>query len=158
VATVVLKLFNIVRPTHAYFGQKDAQQAIIICRLVRDLDLEVKIRVLPIVRDSDGLALSSRNVYLCKEERAAALHLPQALHIAAELIQQGESVTQTLRAAISAHLQRSPLLRIDYVAIVRLSDLADIERIEPRDTLIACAIYAGKTRLIDNMIMGDISC
>jgi pantoate--beta-alanine ligase len=158
VATVVLKLFNLVCPQRAYFGQKDAQQAIVIRQLVRDLHLPVQVRVMPIVRDSDGLALSSRNVYLSPAERQAALLLPNSLQKAAALVGSGVGESPTIRAAMQKELDRDPLLAMEYIAIVRLQDLLDIPVIEPGNTLIAAAVRVGRTRLIDNLLLGDLSC
>jgi len=158
VATVVLKLFNLVRPHRAYFGQKDAQQALIIRQMVRDLDLPVKLRVLPIVRDADGLALSSRNVYLSLEERRAALALPRALQQARTLIEGGERNALAVRAAVAREIAAEPLLQVDYIAVVRLGDLGEADEIEPGKILVAAAVRAGKTRLIDNYLSGEISC
>jgi pantoate--beta-alanine ligase len=158
VATVVLKLFNLVCPRRAYFGQKDAQQAIIIKKMIRDLHLPVQIRVLPIVRDPDSLALSSRNVYLTQAERLAARHLPQALAAAAALIGNGVGNVPALKKAMAEELAKDRLIDIDYIAVARLQDLADLAVIEPGNTLIAAAIRVGKTRLIDNLLLGDLSC
>lgn len=158
VATVVLKLLHLVGPQRAYFGQKDAQQALIIGRMLRDLDLPVTLRVLPIVRDADGLALSSRNAYLSAEERRAALALPKALRRARLLVEAGERNARALRAAMAAEITREPLLEVDYIAIVRLADLEEAERVEPGTTLIAAAVRVGRTRLIDNYLAGDRSC
>ena len=158
VATVVLKLFNLVGPQRAYFGQKDAQQAIIIRKLVSDLHLAVQIRVLPIVRDADGLALSSRNVYLAPAERLAARHLPQALTTAANMIKSGVVDVPVLKKAMAEELAKDRLIQIDYIAAARLQDLADLVVIQPGNTLIAAAIRVGKTRLIDNLVLGDLSC
>ncbi len=158
VATVVLKLFNQVRPWRAYFGQKDAQQALVIRQMILDLDLPVALRVLPIVRDADGLALSSRNVYLSSAERRAALALPKALQRARTLIQAGKSDTRALRAAMAAEIAREPLLEVDYIAIVLLDDLRETAKIEPGNTLVAAAVRVGRTRLIDNFLLGEISC
>jgi pantoate--beta-alanine ligase len=158
VATVVLKLFNLVQPQRAYFGQKDAQQAIIIKKLVRDLNLPIQVRVMPIVRDADGLALSSRNVYLSPAERLAALHLPQALAAAAALIESGVNDAALLKKTMAEELLKDPLIQNDYIAAVRLQDLADLAVIQPGNTLIAAAIRVGKTRLIDNLLLGDLSC
>jgi len=158
VATVVLKLFNLVRPQRAYFGQKDAQQAIMIRKLASDLHLPVQIRVLPIVRDADGLALSSRNVYLTPPERLAARHLPLALAAAKNLIHKGEVDVPLLKNAVAEELAKDPLIDIDYVAVVRLQDLAELAVVQPENTLIAAAIRIGKTRLIDNLLLGDLSC
>ena len=158
VATVVLKLFNLVCPQRAYFGQKDAQQAILIRQMVRDLQLPVQVRVMPIVRDGDGLALSSRNAYLSPAERQAALLLPQSLQKAAALIRSGVGESGMIRAAMQEELDRDPLLVSEYIAIVRLQDLLDIPFIEPGNTLIAAAVRVGRTRLIDNLLLGDLSC
>lgn len=158
VATVVIKLFNLVRPQRAYFGQKDAQQAIVLRQMVRDLHLPVRLRVLPIVRDQDGLALSSRNVYLAAEERRAALALPRSLQRAAAMVRAGTTASRDLRAAIQEEIAREPRLKVDYLAIVRLQDLEEIESIEAGNTLIAVALRAGTTRLIDNLLLGDLSC
>lgn len=158
VATVVLKLFNLVGPQRAYFGQKDAQQVIVIKKLVRDLHLPVQIRVLPIVRDVDGLALSSRNVYLVPAERLAARHLPQALAAAEALINNGVGDVAVLKKTMAEELAKDRLIQIDYIAVARLQDLAELAVIQPGNTLIAAAIRVGKTRLIDNLLLGDLSC
>jgi pantoate--beta-alanine ligase len=158
VATIVLKLFNLMRPQRAYFGQKDAQQAIIIRQMVRDLNLPVRLRVLPIVRDTDGLALSSRNAYLSPEERRAALALPRSLKRAAGMIDNGGLESRLVRAAMQEEIGREPLLEAEYIAIVRLQDLEEIPEIQSGNTLIAAAVRAGKTRLIDNLLLGDLSC
>jgi pantoate--beta-alanine ligase len=158
VATVVLQLFHLVRPRRAYFGQKDAQQAIVLRQMVRDLHLSVQLRVLPIVRDADGLALSSRNVYLSAEERRAALALPRSLQRAAALVRSGATAGRAVRAAVQEEITREPLLAVDYIAVVRLGDLEDTDIVTAGDTLIAVALRAGKTRLIDNLLLGDLSC
>jgi pantoate--beta-alanine ligase len=145
-------------PQRAYFGQKDAQQARIIAQMIRDLNLPVRLRVLPIVRDADGLALSSRNVFLSAEERRAALALPKALRRARSLIEAGERDARALRAAMRAEISRQPLLAIDYIAIVRLDDLEETARVQPGNTLVAVAVRAGRTRLIDNTLSGEIEC
>jgi len=155
---VVLKLFNLVGPQRAYFGQKDAQQAIIIRKMVRDLHLPVQIRVLPIVRDADGLALSSRNVYLAPAERLAVRHLPQALAAAEILINNGVGNAAALKKAMAEELAKDRLIHIDYIAVARLQDLVELAVIQPGNTLIAAAIRVGKTRLIDNLLLGDLSC
>lgn len=158
VATVVLKLFNLVCPRRAYFGQKDAQQAIVIRQMVRDLNLPIELRVLPTVRDHDGLALSSRNVYLSPTERQAALLLPRSLQKAAALVHNGVGESEVIRESMQKELGRDPLLASEYIAIVRLQDMQDIPVIEPGNTLIAAAVRVGKTRLIDNLLLGDLSC
>jgi pantoate--beta-alanine ligase len=158
VATVVLQLFHLVRPRRAYFGQKDAQQAIVLRQMVRDLHLSVQLRVLPIVRDADGLALSSRNVYLSAEERRAVLALPRSLQRAASLVRSGATASRAVRAAVQEEIAREPLLAVDYIAVVRLGDLEETDIVTAGDTLIAVALRAGKTRLIDNLLLGDLSC
>jgi pantoate--beta-alanine ligase len=141
VATVCLKLFNIVRPERAYFGQKDAQQAAVIRKLVRDLNLDVQIRVLPTVRDSDGLALSSRNVRLSAEEREKALGLPRALAMGAEAYMRGEDAVLATRSSLNG-------LTPDYVELVELENV----------TVLAAAIKVGSIRLIDNVLLkGELS-
>ncbi|TFG80631.1 MAG: pantoate--beta-alanine ligase [Chrysiogenales bacterium] len=158
VATVVLKLINLACPARAYFGQKDAQQAIVIRQMVHDLNLPVQIRVLAIVRDSDGLALSSRNVYLSPAERQAALLLPKSLQKAAVLISSGVEESQVIRESMQKELARDPLLATEYISIVNLQDLQEIPVIEAGNTMIAAAVRAGRTRLIDNLLLGDLSC
>jgi len=158
VATIVLKLFNLVRPQRAYFGQKDAQQALIIRQLLRDLDLSVQLRVLPIVRDADGLALSSRNIYLSADQRRAALALPRSLELARDMIAGGQRRSRVVRAAMEAEIAREPLLTVDYIAVVGLDDLEEAAEIVPGHALVAAAVRAGQTRLIDNYLSGDLSC
>lgn len=150
VATVVLKLFNIVSPDVAYFGQKDAQQAVIIRRMVRDLNLDVEIKVMPIVRDKDGLALSSRNTYLSPEERRASLAIPRSLEEAARMIEGGENDCQVIKKRIEEIIKAEPRLRIDYIEIVDPEELQPLEKIDD-EALIALAVYCGQTRLIDNL-------
>ncbi len=150
VATVVLKLFNIVSPDIAYFGQKDAQQAVIIRRMVRDLNLDVEIKVMPIVRDVDGLALSSRNTYLSAEERKASLTIPRSLEEAARLIEMGERDCQVIKKRMEEIIKAEPRLKIDYIEIVDPEELQPLEKIID-EALIALAVYCGQTRLIDNL-------
>lgn len=150
VATVVLKLFNIVSPDLAYFGQKDAQQAIIIQQMVRDLNLDIKIKVLPIVRDDDGLALSSRNAYLSQGERRAALAIPRSLEEAVRLVASGEKRAEAIRKQIEKVIEGEPRLKIDYVEVVHPEKLTPVEMID-EGCLIAVAVYCGQTRLIDNV-------
>ncbi|MCK4764365.1 MAG: pantoate--beta-alanine ligase [Candidatus Aminicenantes bacterium] len=162
VTTVVLKLFNIVAPDNAYFGSKDAQQAVIIKKMALDLNLDVTIKALPIVRDTDGLALSSRNTYLSGPQREAALCLPKALRKAEELIAAGLEDAAQIKTEIVKELQQSKLVEIDYVEIVSLNSLKTYERsegtmdIDVNNTLVAAAVKLGKTRLIDNFILGEI--
>jgi pantoate--beta-alanine ligase len=156
VVTIVLKLFNIVRPHRAYFGRKDAQQAVIIKKMARDLHVPVDIRTIPILRDEDGLALSSRNSYLSEEERAAALHLPGALEEARKRIAGGSRDAAELKRLIRERVTRSPLVKTDYVEIVSLDRLQPLGTVDMSNTLAAAAIWAGNTRLIDNFILGEL--
>lgn len=151
VCTVVGKLFNIVQPDKAYFGQKDAQQLAIIKRMVRDLNFDIEIVGCPIIREPDGLAKSSRNTYLNADERKAALILSKAIKLGEELVADGERNAQTVIKAMTDKINTEPLARIDYVNVV------DALSIEPLDVvkgevLVAIAVYIGKTRLIDNFI------
>ncbi len=156
VTTIVLKLLNIVMPRYAYFGRKDAQQAIIIKKMATDLNLESQIKTIAIERDEDGLALSSRNVFLSEAERAAALTLPRALIQAKGEIQAGLTDAAELRTGILKNLTQNPLAKVDYVEVVTLTDLEPCTEIDPENTLVAAAVFVGKTRLIDNFILGDI--
>jgi pantoate--beta-alanine ligase len=154
VATVVAKLFAMIQPDRAYFGQKDAQQAVIITRLARDLAFSVEIRVLPTVRESDGLALSSRNVYLSPDERKQAVALHRALQSAQAAIEAGERDAQRLEAAMREDVARiAPLARIDYATVADLETLQPVKGAIERDVLIALAVFFGPTRLIDNAIV-----
>lgn len=152
VTTIVTKLFNIVRPDRAYFGQKDAQQAIVIQQMTKDLDMDVEIMVCPIVREKDGLAMSSRNVYLNPQEREQAVVLSESLALAKKLIIQGERDAFKIKAAIVDKITQKPLAKIDYVSIVDAQTLKDIHHITNR-VLIALAVKFGSTRLIDNIIV-----
>ena len=149
VCTVVSKLFNIVLPDRAYFGEKDAQQLAIIRRMVKDLNFGTEIVSCPIVREPDGLAMSSRNLYLSPEERKAALSLSRSLSAAKELMRKGEKDSVKIREAIVAGISSEPLVKIDYAEIVDTADLSPVEKIE-KPVLAAAAVYFGKTRLIDN--------
>lgn len=149
VATVVAKLFGIIRPDRAYFGEKDYQQALIVARVTRDLNLGVEIRTVPTVRETDGLAMSSRNALLGPEERAAAPTLPRALRRAADLYRQGERTPEILRQAVLGELAEEPLVRIEYVEVV---DAATLGPPQPGGAyLVAAAVWLGRTRLIDNL-------
>jgi pantoate--beta-alanine ligase len=151
VATVVLKLFNIVEPDVAYFGQKDAQQARIIQQMVRDLNVPVAIRVCPIVREPDGLALSSRNQYLDPDQRRHATVLHEALERVAEGEREAEGVIQRMRERIAA----TPGARLDYAVAVDAQTLRPVDIISTYPpTLVALAVFFGTTRLIDNIIVG----
>jgi pantoate--beta-alanine ligase len=152
VCTVVSKLFNIVTPDKAFFGQKDAQQLAIIKRMVRDLNFGVEIVGCPIIREEDGLAKSSRNTYLNTEERKAALCLSQAVKIGKEMAESGEKNTKVILDKMIAHIENEPLAKIDYVQAVDGVTMQDVDLIEG-ETLFAMAVYIGKTRLIDNFIV-----
>ena len=152
VATVVAKLFNIVQPARAYFGQKDAQQALVIRKLVRDLDIPVRIEIGPTVRDADGLALSSRNSYLSAEERGRALGLHRALRAAQERVALGERDAAAVLAAARAELDASGL-DPEYLELRSAEDLSPVERVNG-STLLAVAARVGGARLIDNVILG----
>ncbi|UCE21416.1 MAG: pantoate--beta-alanine ligase, partial [Candidatus Aminicenantes bacterium] len=152
VCTVVLKLFNVIEPDFAYFGQKDAQQAIILKRMVQDLDLGVTIEVLPIVRQKDGLALSSRNTYLDQEERKAARVLSQSLEKAREMVKNGERDSGLIISRMKEMITQEPRAKIDYVEIVDMENLNLVTKIE-NESLAALAVFIGKVRLIDNTIL-----
>lgn len=152
VCTVVSKLFNIVTPDKAFFGQKDAQQLAIIRRMVRDLSYGVEIVGCPIVREPDGLAKSSRNTYLNPQERQAALVLSQAVRLGQAMVAEGETDARRILAAMTAHIQAEPLARIDYVSAVDGVTMLPVDTIQG-SVLVAMAVYIGKTRLIDNFIV-----
>ena len=152
VCTVVSKLFNIVTPDKAFFGQKDAQQLAILRRMVRDLSYGIQLVGCPIVREADGLAKSSRNTYLNPQERQAALVLSQAVKLGQELVAQGERDAAKLVAAMTAHIAAQPLARIDYVEAVDGVTMEPVETLQGT-VLVAMAVYIGKTRLIDNFIV-----
>ena len=154
VATVVLKLFNIVQPTRAYFGQKDAQQLVVIRKLVNDLRLNVEVVGCPTVRETGGLAMSSRNVYLSPDERRAALILFRALSLSERLWRNGERDGTKLRERLQGLIGREPLAKIDYVSVSDPVTLQELETIEA-PALISLAIRIGGTRLIDNLIVGE---
>ncbi len=152
VCTVVSKLFNIVTPDKAFFGQKDAQQLAIIRRMVRDLSYGIEIVGCPIVREPDGLAKSSRNTYLNPQERQAALVLSQAVRLGQTMVEEGETDARRVVEAMTAHIQAEPLARIDYVSAVDGVTMLPVETIQG-SVLVAMAVYIGKTRLIDNFIV-----
>lgn len=152
VCTVVSKLFNIVTPDRAYFGEKDAQQLCVIRKMVKDLNFDIEIVGCPIIREADGLAKSSRNTYLNPEERKAALCLSRSLEMGRGLIAGGETSAAKVKEAITAEIEKEPLAKIDYVEMVDLNNLEEISDIK-KPLLCAIAVYIGKTRLIDNFIM-----
>lgn len=152
VTTIVAKLFHIVEPTRAYFGQKDAQQAIIIKKMVADLNMNLEIVVLPTVREKDGLAMSSRNIYLNPEERRAATILFKALTLAQELYNRGERDAEYLRHQMVALINGEPLAKIDYVSIADPDTLEELSAID-RPALASLAVRIGRTRLIDNIVL-----
>jgi pantoate--beta-alanine ligase len=152
VATIVAKLFNIIKPDVAYFGQKDAQQVAIIKKMVKDLNVDVDVRGMPIVRESDGLAMSSRNVYLNPQERREATVLSQSLQKAHDMIKSGIIKSSTVRAHIRRIISGAKSARIDYIATVDPETLAEMKTIKGK-CLVAVAAWIGKTRLIDNIIV-----
>lgn len=153
VCTVVNKLFNIVKPDRAYFGQKDAQQLAVIRRMAEDLNMDIEIVGCPIVREEDGLAKSSRNTYLSKEERKAALVLSRAVKLGQKMAEDGEKSCAVILDAMKAEIEAEPLAKIDYVKAVDGLTMQPVDTIEG-ETLVAMAVYIGKTRLIDNFITG----
>jgi len=152
VATVVSKLFNITMPDIAYFGQKDSQQAIVIKKMAQDMNMAVRIKVLPIVREKDGLAMSSRNVYLSPEERTEAACLYKSLRLAKNMFRQGERDSKKIIKKMKDFIKQKANARIDYISIVDMESLKDISRISKK-ALVAIAVRIGKTRLIDNIIL-----
>ncbi len=152
VCTVVCKLFNIVMPDRAYFGQKDAQQMAVIRRMVRDLDMDIEIVGCPIIREKDGLAKSSRNTYLNEEERKAALVLSKAVFLGEDMMKNGERDAGVILAAMRGVIEAEPMAKIDYVEMVNADSIEPLTKAEGR-ILTAVAVYIGSTRLIDNFIM-----
>jgi pantoate--beta-alanine ligase len=152
VATIVAKLFNIVQPDNAYFGQKDAQQGIIIKKMAADLNMSVKIKVMPTVREKEGLALSSRNAYLSKQERKEALVISGALKAARVLIKKGIKNSARIIARIKEVIRGAKSAKVDYIAVVNPENLEPLECIRA-NCLIALAVRIGRTRLIDNIVI-----
>ena len=152
VCSVVAKLFNIVAPDSAYFGQKDAQQLAVIRRMVRDLNFDIRIVACPIIREEDGLAKSSRNTYLNAEERAAAVVLSRALNKGKALIESGEQSAAKVKDVIMEELCKEPLAKVDYVEVVDADSIEAIKELNG-NVLVAIAVYIGKTRLIDNIMI-----
>jgi len=152
VTAVVAKLFNIVQPSRAYFGQKDAQQAAVIKKMADDLNMNLQIVVVPTVRESDGLAMSSRNVYLDPQERQAAAVLFRALCMARQLHEKGEKNAERLRQEMTSIINKEPLAKIDYISIADSQTLEELSEID-RTALASLAVRIGKTRLIDNVVL-----
>ena len=152
VTTVVAKLFNIIRPTRAYFGQKDAQQAVVIKKMAADLNMDLEIVILPTVRELDGLAMSSRNTYLNSAEHRAALVLYQALRLAHRLWLEGEKDAGHLRREMMALIQIEPLASIDYISIADAETLDELDEVKA-PALVSLAVRIGRTRLIDNIVL-----
>jgi pantoate--beta-alanine ligase len=153
VATVVCKLFNIVQPTRAYFGQKDAQQTVVVRRMARDLDIPLDVVIAPTLREPDGLAMSSRNVYLTPEQRAVAPALYRALGEARRRYEAGERHAEALRAAARTVLDAEQLLKPEYVSVADPLTLTEIEQIGADGALVSLAVRLGAVRLIDNIIL-----
>ncbi len=152
VTTVLAKLFNTIQPARAYFGQKDAQQAVVIKKMAADLNMNLEIVVVPTVRESDGLAMSSRNTYLNPEQRRLATVLYQALTLAQQLYAKGEKNAEQIRQQMVALIQKKPLADIDYVSIAHAETLDELERVNP-PALVSLAVRLGKIRLIDNIVL-----
>jgi pantoate--beta-alanine ligase len=154
VATVLTVLFNTVRPDFAFFGQKDAQQTLVVRRLVRDLAFDIEVVVLPTIREQSGLALSSRNAYLTDEQRSAASVLYKALSQAKEVYMEGERNPKRMAEVVRSRVEAEPLARLEYVGVVDADTMEKFDRIpEDRSVLIALAARVGKTRLIDNLVI-----
>ena len=152
VATVVNKLFNIVQPDKAYFGQKDAQQCVVVKKMASDLNMPLEIVIVPTVREPDGLAMSSRNVYLSTEERRSAIVLSQSLKLAEDMIAKGEKNAERIRGEMRAIIEREPKAVIDYVSIADGNTLDELNEIKP-GAVISLAVRFGRTRLLDNMVV-----
>jgi len=152
VTTVVAKLFNIIQPTRAYFGQKDAQQLVVIKKMVAELNMNLEMVTVPTMRERDGLAISSRNTYLNPEERKAATVLYQAISLAQKLWLQGETDAQAIRQQMLALIQKEPLATIDYISIADIETLDELDTVKSR-SLVSLAVRIGTTRLIDNVVL-----
>ena len=153
VTTIVTKLFNIVRPTNAYFGQKDAQQALIIKKMTTDLNMNLKVVVCPTIREPDGLAMSSRNVYLSMEQRKAAPVLYKSLLLAKDMFAIGERNAAVILEQMTVFIQKEPLAKIEYISISDTETLAELKAIK-KSALVSMSVRFGNTRLIDNIILG----
>ena len=154
VATIVLKLLNIVQPSRAYFGRKDAQQLVVVRKLVRDLDLDVEIVPVDTVREPDGLAMSSRNAYLNADERKAAVVLWKALTLAREMWTRGTRDAEAFRSRMRELIEEEQLARIDYVSVADPETLQELDRVQGK-ALVSLAVKIGRTRLIDNVTLGE---
>lgn len=153
VTTIVAKLFNIVEPTRSYFGQKDAQQALVIQKMAKDLNMNLEVIVCPTVREPDGLAMSSRNVYLNPDERKSALVLNESLKLAQKLFTDGERNAILIKRKMREMIEGEPKAEIDYISIADTSTLAELDRIEEK-ALVSLVVKIGKPRLLDNVILG----
>jgi pantoate--beta-alanine ligase len=156
VATIVAKLFNAVQPHRAYFGQKDAQQTVVIRQMTRDLDFPVEIVVCPTVREADGLAMSSRNAYLRPEERQAATVLYRGLYAAQVAFRSGERDAERLRSIVAETVASEPLAHLQYVSCADVGSLEELDRVT-KQALLSLAVFVGETRLIDNLILGKVT-
>jgi len=152
VATVVARLFELVKPDRAYFGQKDAQQLLVVKKMVADLGMSLEVIAVPTVREPDGLAMSSRNTYLNPEERKQAVALYQALSLARRLYNDGEKDAEVIRRRMTALIQKEPLAAIDYISIADAQTMEELEEVKP-PALVSMAVKIGKTRLIDNVVL-----
>jgi pantoate--beta-alanine ligase len=152
VATIVTKLFNIVQPDKSYFGQKDAQQALVIRRMVKDLNMNLEVIIMPTLREKDGLAMSSRNTYLNPDERKAATILYKSLLLAKQLKEKGETKSDTIRSQMESLIKSEPLAKIEYISIANTQTLEELSSLQS-ESLVSMAVRIGKTRLIDNIII-----
>lgn len=155
VCTVLCKFFNIIEPDFAYFGQKDAQQCLVVAKMIKDLNMKVELKICPIIREKDGLAKSSRNVYLNEEQRKAALVLSRAVFLGQNLVQKGQRDAAFIKEAMLKEVQKEKAARLDYIAVVDVNTLQDLKQIKD-NVLAAIAVYIGKTRLIDNFLIKDL--
>lgn len=153
VATVVAKLFNLTQPQRAYFGQKDAQQVAVIKRMTRDLNFPISIRVCPTVREADGLAMSSRNVYLTPEQRTAATVIRRSLLAASSAYEKGEQKAEYIRIVIKQVLETEPLAQVDYVSLVDAVKLHEVETQTDNPILVSLVVKFGSTHLLDNILL-----
>ncbi|NLK00410.1 MAG: pantoate--beta-alanine ligase, partial [Clostridia bacterium] len=154
VTTVVSKLFNIVLPHRVYFGQKDIQQALIIRKMISELNFPLNLRILPTIREADGLAMSSRNAYLSREERKAALVVPQSLQAALKMMEKGEKSKGNILGVVREIIEAEPRAKIDYITVRDMDTLGEVDSIED-GVVVAAAVWIGKTRLIDNITWGE---